>query len=84
MSYSYEEQRPEVFTEAGQLVFLKVRDLMYHHCKLSGAVDWNSATKGVGGGSWLQSACIDRLIEIGEFELAYDPGVTQYRIYIKT
>ena len=79
--YVYEIERAKVFSEEGQVMFLKVRDNMSRHCGLSGAVGYYRATEGLTGDSWTILACIDRLIELGEFECIYNKGAGQTWIY---
>lgn len=81
MSYDYQKEKAQVFTEDGQVMFLKIRDEMNRHCTESGAVGFFKATASVSGDGWAMIACIDRLIELGEFECIYDGGRTQDRIY---
>jgi len=79
--YNYEVQKQIVFTDEGQRMLLKVRDNMYKHCRDSGAVGFWQAVDGITGDSWDMLACVDRLIELGEFECIYDKGRSQDRIY---
>ena len=51
MSYDYETEKPLIFTEEGQIKFLKVRDNMNRHCNESGAVSCTKAMGGVMGSS---------------------------------
>jgi hypothetical protein len=64
--YKYEEQRKEVFTEHGQIMFLEIRDKIKSIIEYAGAATLGKAISGVTGDVWTMIACIDRLVEIGE------------------
>lgn len=81
MAYDYQKERSKVFTEEGQVAFLAIRDNMNHYCDQAGAVGFLKATDGTCSDGWLRIACVDRLVELGEFECVYDGGMTQDRIY---
>lgn len=66
MSYSYQAERPRLFTEEGQEMLLKVRDNVQRLLKTAGAFMSGHAWRGVGGDTWLMLACLDRLVERGE------------------
>lgn len=84
MSYSYEKMRPNVFTEEGQVMFLKIRDNAKALIKQAGAVSADRITKGITGDSWTMIACIDRLIELGELVELKNPvsSWAQHRVFI--
>lgn len=78
--YSYEEQKPRIFTEEGQRAFLAIRDNAHKLLALAGAFRTQEAVGAIGGSSWVQLACIDRLVELGEIREITEPGVAgQYR-----
>ena len=82
MSYDYTTERPRVFTEEGQVSLIRIRDNMMRHCRESGAIDFDHATKDChASDSWLVLACLDRLVEMGEFECIWDKAMSQNRIY---
>jgi hypothetical protein len=67
MSYSYATERPWLFTEAGQVALLKVRDNAQQLLKTAGAFKGPRALRGVPyGDSWKSLACLDRLVELDE------------------
>lgn len=68
MSYSYQIERPWLFTEEGQMDFLKVRDAAHRLLGIAGAFRYMELLKesGVTGDSWHMIACVDRLVELGE------------------
>lgn len=81
--YNYEAEKPKLFTEDGQVTFLKIRDEVVRLIKISGAVRMQEAIKGVCGDSWLMLACVDRLVELGELtEITSSEVAGQYRIFI--
>lgn len=67
MSYSYATQRPNVFTESGQKMFLQIRDKAKELIARSGAASCDKIICGCSGDSWDMLACVDRLVELGEF-----------------
>lgn len=90
MSYSYQTQRAEVFTEEGQRLFLAIRDRVHSLLKDAGAIRFQEATSrclkdsGLGAcDSWMQLACIDRLVELGEIrEIPQDNCTGQHRVFV--
>jgi hypothetical protein len=83
MSYDYRTQRPRVFTEDGQVMFLKIRDKAKELTGLAGAVS-SGKLLCVTGEVWDMLACIDRLVELGELIEINNPysGAGQDRIFI--
>lgn len=82
--YNYQNEKPKIFTESGQVMFLKIRDNVQKMIKLAGAVTMSNAIQGISGSSWEQMACVDRLLELGEIveviQRGYVPG--QNRIFV--
>lgn len=66
MAYDYKTERANVFTEDGQIMFLKIRDTAKRLIKDAGVVTAEKLMRGLSGSSWTMLACMDRLIEIGE------------------
>ena len=64
--YSYKDKRNFVFTEEGQVRLLRVRDRVVRILKKSGAMTMCGAIRRIGGGSFENFACVDRLVELGE------------------
>ena len=83
MTYQYQAERPRLFTEEGQVMFLKIRDRVHRLIQDAGAFDMFRATLEAGGDSWMQLACVDRLVELGEIkELTVQGQVPgQYRVF---
>ncbi len=82
--YNYEEQKQNVFTESGQKMFLKIRDKVQLLLKSSGAFMLKNAISGVTGDSWVQLACIDRLVELKEIKEITDKQkvAEQHRVFV--
>jgi hypothetical protein len=82
MSYSYEAEKPKLFTEEGQRTFLAIRDNAMRLMKISGAAMMEKLMIGTGD-SWFLLACVDRLVEIDELrEIKEDGRVAgQHRIF---
>lgn len=74
MSYDYAEMRPAVFTEDGQVVFLKIRDRAKALTAEAGAATLEKIIQGVSGDTWVMLACVDRLVELGELREVIQAG----------
>lgn len=84
MSYSYETERPNLFSESGQVMLLKIRDNVQRLLKLAGAVRMEEAIAGVCGDGWQMLACVDRLVELKEIrEIPQSPCAGQHRVFVK-
>ncbi len=83
--YKYEEQKPRLFTDEGQRMFLQIRDRMNEHLDNAGACRMQEAISGAYGDSWMMLACVDRMVELGEiYELTYPQKVAgQYRVFVR-
>jgi hypothetical protein len=82
MSYDYSTERKELFTENGQIHFLRVRDQVKQLLKHAGAFRFDAIS--VQGSSWTTIACIDRLVELKEIiELPRVTGEVwqQFKVY---
>lgn len=80
--YRYEDLRPEIFTEEGQVKFLKIRDNVKHLLQSGGAFVAGRAFAGVTGSSWFMMACLDRLVELGEIQELKTDGWDQFRVFV--
>lgn len=85
MPYEYQKERPSVFTEDGQIMFLRIRDRANYLLKEAGACNVECLMRAVTGDSWHMLACVDRLVEIGELvEVKQDERTFgQHRIFVK-
>jgi hypothetical protein len=83
MIYNYRELRPFVFTEDGQVLFLKIRDKAAELIKSAGCV-MSGKLLCFSGDVWHMLACIDRLVELGEIvEVTRGNVAGQHRIFVK-
>ena len=83
MSYKYEDIKPELFTEQGVEMLMKVKDQVGRLLFTAGAFTTEKVMRTVTGDSWLQLACLDYLVEKGEIELASNKGMSQQWVYTK-
>ena len=82
--YDYQTERPEIFTEAGQRDFLKVRDNVQRLLDIAGAVRMSEAIQEISGFTWFQLGCVDRLAELGEIREITGKGVRcQDRVFVR-
>ncbi len=84
MPYSYNSERPKIFTEQGQVDFLKVRDMARQMIREAGAFRYNELIDRccLSGDSWFHMACVERLVELGEIQcLKRDWCWSQYQVY---
>lgn len=77
MGYDYQTQRAELFTEDGQVQFIKVRDKAMQLLETAGAFRLQEA----GFCSWEEIACIDRMVELGELVEFKRACWAQYRVF---
>lgn len=81
--YDYQNEKANIFTEDGQVLFLQVRDNAKRLIKQAGAVRMQEIILGCGGDSWHMLACVDRLIELGELrEVTQGDVAGQYRVFV--
>lgn len=66
--YDYKTERPKLFTDEGQRLFLKVRDKVNEMLDYSVAVKMGRIVDGISGDNWEIMACIDRMVELGEIK----------------
>jgi len=83
MGYNYNVQRDKVFTEAGQLLFLAIRDKAKELTRTAGAARLAEIIRGQSGDSWDMLACVDRLVELGELREIPQVCAGQHRIFIR-
>ena len=65
-------------------MFLKMRDFIQRTLKTAGAVRSSEAFGASGGGdTWLMTACLDRMVELGEIKELTGPEVWgQHRVFV--
>ena len=79
--YIYEQIKPELFTDGGQKMFLAIRDAAHKLLEKAGAFREAEVLAGICGNTWEMSACVDRMVELGEIiELKRDCW-EQYRVF---
>lgn len=81
MTYDYKVLRGRIFTEAGQVNFLKVRDKICELLDHAGAFSMGKIIARIDGDSWFIMACVDRLVELGEIVELKRESWAQYRIF---
>lgn len=83
MSYSYEKERPELFTEFGVKTLTVIRDNAKRLLKVAGAFTAEKAFEGATGSSWTMLAALDYLVEQGEIIRVTAPGETwgQHQVF---
>lgn len=82
-NYNYEDIRPELFTEEGVELLMKMRD---HSTKLlfqAGAYSFEKVTRTITGDTWLMMAALDYMVERKEIRMVYEPSNTMNRVYTK-
>lgn len=84
MSYNYQVQKKELFTEDGQRILLAVRDEVHRLLEEAGAFMMQRAWRTCGGGdSWTFLAAVDRLVELGEIVELERRCAGQHRVFVK-
>ena len=82
MSYEYQSIRPQLFTEDGVAMLLKVGGNVRRHIKAAGAVRAFEAWEGVTGDSFTMTACLDYMLERREIREVTSEGTWgQYRVF---
>lgn len=81
--YEYTKLRPNLFTENGQVLFLKIRDHTRDLLNEAGAVRATEVMQACMGDSWLKMACLDRMVELDELQEITPPDTKgQHRVFI--
>ena len=82
--YDYQTEKKKLWTEEGQVVFLKIRDNVKRLLNTAGAFTMDKAIQGSLGDSWLQLACVDRLVELNEIMEVTKKGTVagQDRVFV--
>ncbi len=81
--YNYQQQRPLLFTEEGQLMFIKIRDKVKALITVAGCFRMDSVLSMALGDIWMMIACVDRMVELGELKEVTESEDTagQHRIF---
>jgi hypothetical protein len=77
MSYNYAEERPHLFTEEGQVRFVRIRDKALAAIRTHGAFRLQEMQIV----SWEDIACIDRMVELRELVEFKRDSWGQYRVF---
>lgn len=81
--YDYQKEKPEVMTDDGQRLMLKIRDNIKKLIEAAGAARAEEAVAPFGGSDWLRHACLDRLVELGEIrEVTNKDVMLQHRVFV--
>lgn len=77
--YDYKTQRRELFTEEGQVVFLKVRDQVKRLLDKAGAFRFSAIE--IQRDTWTTLACVERMVELEEIVELPRQCWAQYRVF---
>ena len=84
MGYNYADQKPSLFTDDGQRMFLKIRDEAFRLTAIAGAARVQEIIRNASGDPWSMLACVDRLVEIGELiEITQEQVAGQHRVFFR-
>ncbi len=81
--YVYEKVKPELFTDDGQRLFIRIRDRVKMLLAKAGAVRMQEAIAESTGSSWTMIACMDRMVELEEIREITQSTAGQYRVFIE-
>lgn len=85
MPYIYEAEKYKIFTEQGQVKFIKIRDRAKHLLKEAGAIKMWPLLSGMSGDTWELMAYVDRLVELKEIrEISSANCAGQDRVFVST
>lgn len=84
MSYSYQKEKANLFTESGAATLLAVRDEAKLLIELAGACTAEKAMKKATGSSWTMLAALDYMVERGELRRVTVQGETwgQHQVFV--
>lgn len=84
MPYDYQTQRAALFTEEGQVLFMKIRDKTRRLLATAGAARMQEMVSGNSGDSWTFLACVDRMVELDEIREVTPPDKVagQHRVFV--
>ena len=82
--YDYKKEKPNLFTEDGQVIFLAIRDRVNRLIAEAGCVRMDAAIAKQSGDAWTMLACVDRLVELREIvEVTRGNCAGQFRIFTR-
>lgn len=85
MSYSYERDKADLFTEHGVEMLVRMRDKARELLKTAGAVRADKIMDAAGGGSsWTMLAALDYMVEKGDLRRVTAAGQTwgQHQVFV--
>jgi hypothetical protein len=84
MSYSYEKEKANLFTESGAATLLAVRDEAQRLIATAGACTAEKAMQKASGSSWTMLAALDYMVERGELRRVTAQGETwgQHQVFV--
>jgi hypothetical protein len=85
--YDYETEKQKLYNDAGQRLFIMVRDRVKALVRESGAVRMQEAMtlpRGIGcSDTWMLMACVERMCELGELcEVPTGNAPAQHRVFV--
>ena len=89
--YNYTIQKKNIFTEEGQVLFIKIRDIVHRYLETAGAFTMGKVIATQPNianedkfNNWDILACVDRLVELGEIKEITDKKVLgQNRVFVE-
>lgn len=83
--YDYKQERHKIFTDEGQVKFMKVRDHVKNLLRSAVAFTMQNGYHVISGDSWEMMAYVDRLVELGEIrEITGKEVFGQDRVFVGT
>jgi len=82
-NYNYDDIRPELFTEEGVELLMKLRDVSGKLLFQAGAYTFEKVVRTITGDTWMMMAALDYMVERKEIRLVYSPSNTMNRVYTK-
>jgi len=81
MSYDYQTEKANLFTEEGVKILIHIRDRIKSLLDYSGAFTASQALQKCSGSSWTMLAALDYLVETKEIVKVGGNGRTQQDVY---
>lgn len=84
VKYNYNEIKPQLFTEKGNLMFMKIQKKAHKLLNTAGAFTMVNLLNNTIGDGWLMIGCVERLVEINEIrEVTNDDTNELDRVFVK-
>ena len=83
-AYDYKIEKPRIFTEDGQALFMKMWDRAKELISVAGAARAQEIMKTATGDTFLMVACLDRMVEMNALVEITSPEKVwgQFRIFV--